>query len=49
MNRQIKTQATAFALALLFTLAMLGSVERIATAEPPASLVAHVMQGAAHS
>lgn len=46
MTRRITSQATAFALAALMTLAMLGSVNGIATSEPPAQLVAHVMQSA---
>lgn len=46
MTHRIASQATAFALAALMTLAILGGVDGIATSEPPAQLVAHVMQQA---
>ncbi len=46
---RLATQATAFAFAALMTLAMLGSVNGYATAQPAPQLVAHVTQHAAQS
>ena len=42
MSRRFSTQISAFALSLLVTLATLGSVDLLATSQPPAGLVAQM-------
>ncbi len=49
MTRSTSTQVASFAFAALMTLAMLGSVNGYATAQPAPQLVAHVTQHAAQS
>jgi hypothetical protein len=49
MTRQLSIQVASFAFAAFMTLAMLGSVNGYATAQPSPQLVAHVTQSAAQS
>ncbi len=49
MTTTTSTRATAFLFAAVMTLAMLGSVNGYATAQPAPQLVAHVTQHAAQS
>lgn len=49
MTHRLSTQVASFAFAAFMTLAMLGSVNGYATAQPAPQLVAHVMQHAAQS
>jgi hypothetical protein len=48
MTHRLTTQATALALSALLTLVMLGGIERLASSQPPAGLVAHMSAAAAH-
>ncbi len=49
MTRHLSTQVASFAFAAFMTLAMLGSVNGYATAQPAPQLVAHVTHAAAQS
>lgn len=46
MTRRLRTQFASFAVAALMTLVMLGSVDRLATSQPPAGLVAQMAHAA---
>jgi hypothetical protein len=48
MTRRLSTQLTAFALSALVTLATLGSVDLLATSQPPAGLLAQMAHGTSH-
>ena len=48
MTRSISTQFAAFALSALVTLATLGSVDLLATSQPPAGLLAQMAHTASH-
>ena len=48
MIQRISIQAAAFVLAAIVTIAMLGSVDHLATSQPPAGLVAQISHIALH-
>jgi hypothetical protein len=49
MSRRFSIQFVAIALSGLLSLAMLGSVDRLATSRPPAGLVAQVAHASVHA
>ena len=48
MIQRLSIQAAALAMAALVTIAMLGSVDHLATSQPPAGLVAQISHIALH-
>ena len=47
--QSLKIQAAALVMAALVTIAMLGSLNQLATSQPPAGLVAQMAQAGAHA